>query len=437
MYIRIGLSNNDLTSRIHQTASFRSTEPLLIETGDAHEHTVSRLPPGKTLVVSATGAALMLTGLNDSAMTKCSRLRIATAVPQAEITVSSLMRSGAGGKNAAVYKGSIEVSAADNGIRLILLCEPDSYLQGVLGSEMPCSYSKEALKAQAVTARTYGLHPRIDHTAEGFNVCDSFLCCQNFTGNAQPLNEHYAEAIASTHNEILTCKDVPILALFSSCAGGHTESYENCFSDPVTQEFPPQPIPYLQGVAEGHLQFNLGDEGQLKQFYTSPKPDTCDSWSPHFRWQIALPADSLESHMHHIVATMLSDNQFASFIKPPASQQFGHIEKFAVPRRGSAGTAINMVIYTSAGQWTVLKELVIRSVFKNPDMKLTRLQSARIFFKHERDKLGLLSTLVICGLGWGHGVGFQQTGAQGLALSGINYREILSHYYKGATIQRL
>jgi len=70
-------------------------------------------------------------------------------------------------------------------------------------------------------------------------------------------------------------------------------------------------------------------------------------------------------------------------------------------------------------------------------VKLARLSSARIFFEQGEDKLGLLNNLTIFGLGFGHGVGLQQTGAQGFARAGQNYRQILSHYFPGSEIQVL
>jgi stage II sporulation protein D len=83
------------------------------------------------------------------------------------------------------------------------------------------------------------------------------------------------------------------------------------------------------------------------------------------------------------------------------------------------------------------KELVIRKAFANTEVKLARLNSARIFFSHETDDLKLLKTVNVYGLGFGHGVGLQQTGAQGFAQAGYDYKKILGHYFPGSNIEVL
>jgi SpoIID/LytB domain protein len=121
---------------------------------------------------------------------------------------------------------------------------------------------------------------------------------------------------------------------------------------------------------------------------------------------------------------------------PPASKEFGHIKLFKVIKRGKSGSAIELEIDTSTGVWTIKKELVIRSVFKNNELKLARLKSAKLFFDFKHDNIGLLSQVTVYGLGWGHGVGMQQTGAQGWAKQGKTYKQILAHYFRNSEISK-
>src|SRR5579875_251953 len=439
MQIRVGVSANDLTTRTHATASFRSPARLAVvpmaRKGAAGAPAV--VEPGQLLVVSVSGSSLALAGLSPPLAGRWTAVRINPQEAQAPVCLESLERAQAGGRRPPCYRGAFEVALAGGRLRVVLVCDADGYVEGVLGSEVPAGYRLEAIKAQAVAARTYGLRPRIDHSGEGFNVCDSYLCCQNFNGNAARINAGYRRAIEETSEEVLVYQDRPILALFSSNAGGHTENYENCFSDPLTDRFPPEPIPYLKAVPEGKLPAGFPGEPALRSLWHMPGPQTCDAWAPQFRWRLAMPADALEAHMHHVVERMGADPQFAPFIAPPPSGRFGHIDRFEVGKRGASGVAITLAVHTSAGTWLVTKELVIRSLFENPDLKLTRLRSARIFFDHGRDRLGLLSELVVSGLGSGHGVGLQQTGAQGLAVAGAGYRQILHHYYSGARVERM
>jgi stage II sporulation protein D len=253
-------------------------------------------------------------------------------------------------------------------------------------------------------------------------------------------SERQREAIKATKNEILTYGDGLLLALFSACAGGHTENYDFCFSNLQTNAFPDQALTYLQGVPEGKGAegiFGKDSEAALKHLWYASSPDTFDSWSKHFRWQVNLPAGSLESHMHYVVQEMLNDPKQAPFVIPPSSSIFGHIQSFEIHRRGVAGTAMYMSVRTSKGIWHFRKELIIRSIFKNPEAGLKRLASARIFLEQAFAPNGLLAELKIFGLGSGHGVGLQQDGAEGMARQKATYRQILSHYYTGSQIEKV
>lgn len=354
-----------------------------------------------------------------------------------QVVVDSLKRAHGTGSPAPHYIGTIEIKPAHDSVRLILITDLENYVKGVLQSEIPASYHIEAVKAQAVAARTYALRPRIDHTDDFSNVCDSFLCCQYFAG-VQTISARHQEAISATANEILTYEGKPILALFSSNAGGCTEDYQNCFSDPKTGEFPPPPLPYLLSESEKDFAENKQTitEANLRTIWFNRDFVSADSWSPHFRWNVVMPASSLEAHMHHEIEMMRKDETMAPFIVPPASKEFGHIKSFNATKRGKSGSAIELEIETSAGVWTIKKELVIRSIFKNPDLKLARLKSAKLFFDFKHDNIGLLSQVSVYGLGWGHGVGMQQTGAQGWAKRGKTYQQILAHYFRNAEITK-
>jgi SpoIID/LytB domain protein len=441
MQIRVGITASDLVARVHKQVALHAQSKLVLSEWQA---STSASPlksweiPGSTRILvesTADGDGLVLTA--GSLKVRSANVLKVKPDGNSPITVTSIGRDHGGAKIAPGYVGQIELSTKNKRIQIILECDLEDYIHGVLGSEIPASYALEAIKAQAVAARTYGLRPRINHEPEGFNVCDSWLCCQYFAGTTCSISPKHKQAIEETRRQILTWNSKPILALFSACAGGHTESYENCFSDPVTNQFPPAPLPYLKGVAEGVLPQTYPSEKALRQLYQIKNPDTCDGWSSMFRWHVSLSANQLEGHMHHVVEKMLGEADTKPFILPASSGKFGHIEKFAVPQRGVAGTAITLNVHTSTGIWTIKKELVIRSAFANPEIKLTRLKSARLFFDHEYDKLGLLSNLKVYGFGWGHGVGMQQHGAQGLALLHKNYKQILAHYFTGAQIATL
>lgn len=432
MQIRVGLKTGDLLELDHSKISLSSSDVLIVKAQAAGTRLLS-LSANSKVDVTASGSSIILKD-GGGAHKFSGSLLIEALKPISIINISSAATARSSAKPSSHYRGQLQVTAKGNAVRLVLLTDLEQYVQGVLQSEVPSYFKLEAMKAQAVLARTYGLRPRLPHGPDGFDVCDSFLHCQAFYG-VRSLTGMQRQAITSTKNQLLMYEGKPALAMFSACAGGHTENYENAFSDPITNAFPPPAIPYLKGVPEGSLPAEYPTEAGLRALYAMQKPKTDDSWSPtHFKWRVTLSADALEAHMHHIIEQLRKDPQFAPFIKSPKSGKFGHIKSFAIGKRGVAGTAIDLTIHTSEGDWIISKELTIRSAFENPEAKLKRLRSARMFFDQTNDSLGLLSKLTISGFGSGHGVGLQQIGAQGLAEQGKSYKEILEHYYHGATV---
>jgi stage II sporulation protein D len=471
MQILVGISNSSLTDLAHTRIvllinsncelSVVPQSALLPANGNSPlgqksaQKKAQLIEKGSELVLTARHGLLQISGPAFKLETKeAILLGSPTEGPNHESSTSfqitNISRQRAKGNTNPHYVGSFVAFAKGDSARINLVCDLENYVRGVLQSEVPESYQIEAIKAQAVAARTYGLHPRIDHSRDHANVCDSYMCCQYFAGSNFELSGKYKSAIAETKNQILTFGGRPILALFSSNAGGFTEDYENCFSDKYSEnsvdaaaaeKFPGTSLPYLKGTPEGRLPGLEKDnphsnEELLRHIYADKNIVTADSWSTQFRWQVTLLANQLESHMHHVIETMLADPQYAPFIVAPQSAQFGHIKGFYAKKRGVSATIMELEIETSTGNWLVKKELVIRSIFKNPEAKLQRLKSAKFFIDQKQDNLGLLASIQISGMGWGHGVGMQQTGAQGMALSGNSYDQILAHYFQGAVISK-
>ena len=442
-FIHIGLTTKNLNSLLHDFVEVSSQGPLLI-TGLKLDNQNLPVKPNNKSIFSFCTEKLVRVESKSSAISISDGTAIVENLPCQNVSLLVVKPQGA--QNTIIvstrdhketYSGELMIIAQDNKIRLILNCLLEEYVVSVIKTEMPASYHLEAIKAQAVCARTYALHPRVNHQNDLCNVCDSYLCCQAFSGWRSVENSVHKRASAETVGQILTYKNEPILALFSACAGGHTENYEDCFSDWATGEFPPQPLPYLRGVSESTLigsTNQLINETALKKLWQDKNLSTDDAWSKQFHWSIHLSIDDLESKMHHTLSKLMTNKDFAPFILAPPSKMFGDIQSFSIDKRGIGGTAIILTVHTSKGIWQLVKELTIRSLFKNQNINLARLPSAKIFFNHTQDDKQQLQSLMIYGLGHGHGVGLQQVGAEGLARLKIGYRQILKHYYADTSI---
>ncbi len=144
------------------------------------------------------------------------------------------------------YRGAIQVVSARQQLLAINHVDLEQYLYSVLGAEMSATFPAEALKAQAVAARTYALYRSRSTSQKLFDV-DSTQTSQAYHGIASEADTTQA-AVNATLGQIVTYQGKPILAAFHSASGGHTENVEDIWSDRV---------PYLRGVPD----YDLGTPG--------------------------------------------------------------------------------------------------------------------------------------------------------------------------------
>ncbi len=421
MQIRILITDNDLKNKFHKSLEITGQAKIIF--ADAN-HLVE-FDPCQKIQLRVIDGWFYLNAIKFSQMSKInfksSKL----------ITLINLKRLFQGHNKEPEYCGEFELIMVNNQFKLIQVVDLEKYVLGAIQAELPADFAIEAMKAQAIACRTYALNPRISHLSDNANVCDSYFCCLYYCGH-NDLNKNYQISVLSTKNKIISYAHKPILAIFSSCAGGVTNNFADCFSDPVTGKFPSESIPYLKSVPEGNINegyFKLQNSKALKFLYFNKKVNTYDANLIQYKWSIQFTANELENQIHVNVQEMLANETEQLFIQAPKHKCFGHIQEIKVKRFGESFVAMELAILTSTGLWVIEKEFLIRKLFKNCKPKFNLLKSGKIFFKHEYDKLGLLTQLTIFGLGLGHGVGLQQVGANAMALQHKNFTEILNHYY--------
>lgn len=340
------------------------------------------------------------------------------------VYVDGLKRAG----KQALYRGTFEltkVEAKNNLFSIINVLDLTSYLRGVVPNEMPSYFGLEALKAQTVTARNYVLRPR-DKNFYNFDVCDSVACQVYFGANTE--DELADGAILETNNIVALYNGELILALYSSTAGGYTESYENAFSDPGTKNFPAVSLPYLKGVPDNKSFTPLTKEEDAVKFYKS-EPSTFDNKSSYFRWTKEWTQEELSDSLKQ----NLKKQSTTGFVTPTLTKEedFGIVQDIQVTKRGVSGKIVSMNIITDKGVFTVQKELVIRRSFCKDGKALP---SANVVFEFQKDDEGNIEKITAYGGGYGHGVGMSQWGAGMMNTLGYSYDKILQHYYSGISI---
>ncbi len=404
--IGIGMRQNGRPSTrntVHFIPShdFKITDPQtgkLLARGKAKESWVAQLKDGATF---------LLTPANKKIPFKKSVLISPSSNTQGEgttIIVKSVM-SGAGMTWASVddkeYRGKLQITynASRNTLIPINIVNIEEYLEGVIASEMPTQFPMNALRAQAVLARTYALKHLGKHKYYGYDLCDTQNC--QVYGGVRSESERGNAAVESTMGEILKYKNKPIESVFSANCGGITQS---------AKEAGWYDTPYLNPVSD----YKDFDFDRLQPY--------------HFKELLQYPHDAYSRYNKHVSLaafrwTRVVDVEDLSQLIKRQKKDIGRVTAIIPLRRGRSGYVSRLIVKGTKGSVTLNKENVIRN-----NLSLGMLRSSYFIVEpNYRDRE--LKYFVFYGGGWGHGVGFDQTGAAGRAEAGQNYREILQHYF--------
>lgn len=304
------------------------------------------------------------------------------------------------------YRGAIRVMKSPQrwGLTVVNVVPVEEYLYGVVGKEMSPSWHREALKAQAVAARTYAISHKNYFASRGFDMTDD-TSSQIYAGiNGE--SPSIIAAVDATRGEILTYGGKPIDAFFCSTAGGWTENSENVWGSR---------IPYLRGVSD--------DSSRM----------------PSYRWSVTTTPEKLAANL---TAAGKGVGKVRSITLSPLGKR-----PMAVSDRGVSGRVLSMTVNGSAGSVRVTGN-AFQSIYglkstlfdfsqggavPDPDSGRKRRSATMTV------KAGV--PITIYGYGWGHGLGMSQYGAYQMAQehgsADTYYRTILTHYYTGTRLEKL
>ncbi len=270
-----------------------------------------------------------------------------------------------------------EITLLHNGVPVILPLE--EYLYGVVAGEMPASFETEALKAQAVAARTYTVNrsksPNKDHPDA--NVCSDSAHCKAYL-TPQELSRKFSEspahlekikqAVDSTKNQILVYQGEPISAVFHSTSSGMTENAEDVWGNAV---------PYLISV------FSEGEEA-----------------SPRYQENTVFSPDEFRQKINAGTKKVTFSQDLKSWFTNWVRNESGSVKSVLLCGVEFSGVELRSLLGLRSTNFTVETTDVISVTTK----------------------------------GNGHGVGMSQYGANHLAKQGYTYEQILKKYYTGVEI---
>jgi stage II sporulation protein D len=293
-------------------------------------------------------------------------------------------------------RGSIIISAEQSGnFSLANYIDVEDYLRGVVPLEVGKGGADvaEAVKAQAIAARTYTYRKMQDNAGAGYDV--SATVSDQVYGGAEAESDACSRAIADTRGEVMLCHDSLVYAYYHSTCGGRTANIEDVWNK--------SKLGYLRSV---------DDENGWSGPYCAQ--------SGSFAWEERWPLATFTN-----IVTRFSRETF------PQNASTGDVRGISVDARFSCGRAKQVGVHTSSGTFLYGGDKV-RFVFRRNQPGFPILKSSLITDVSVRD-----DTVVIKGRGYGHGVGMCQTGALARAKHGQKYDEILHAYYTGVTIRKV
>ncbi|MGM0499175.1 MAG: SpoIID/LytB domain-containing protein [Bacillota bacterium] len=293
------------------------------------------------------------------------------------------------------YRGNMIIKGEGADFTLINQVELTPYLISVVPSEIYASWPLEALKAQAVAARSYTLSNLGRHSSDGYDLCSSVHCAA-YNGI---MSEHQrtTEAVLSTQGESAVFEGEIIKAVFSSNSGGYTERSDQIWS---------ADLPYLRGsnqMKKDNYNFPLAPAEFQNWLLNAPESYSKDYGSSNYRWQLKIPAEIIEYR-----------------------SGLDKIRKIEINERAQGGTITSLTIYSDQKEESYSVSRIRRV--------LGGLKSSRFYFNSHYDQSGYLKELYIYGSGWGHNLGLDQSAAAGMGADGWDYERIIKHFYPGVEI---
>lgn len=255
----------------------------------------------------------------------------------------------------------------------------EEYLQGVVAAEMIPTWPLEALKAQAIVARTFTLQKRDEGEARSLHGTDACDLPEHFQAyDPSRVNDMVKRAVQETRGLVIESDGKPIRAWFHSNSGGKTATAEEGLS------FTKEPAPYAASV---------NDPTSLENAPADQK-----NWTATFTAQeIAAAAGKLGKNV-------------------------SSVKSVSIGKKGPSGRALTVTV---SGQEIPAPEL--RTALGPERMKSTLLDSVSVSG----------GKVVMKGRGWGHGVGMSQWGAEAMAKAGKKAEDIINFYYKGIQIRKM
>lgn len=444
-YIRVLLKSADYAGILHDRLILSADSDYTIQYGTHDNLMQEQHVAGEEIVIGM-----------DSGYFVGDRITITPNVLTGKTVLKNVNRS----HGAPAYRGHIELLRTEKGIAVINQVLLEEYLYCVVPSEMPASYPDEALKAQAICARTYayGHMLQAGYPQYGAHVDDS-TSYQVYNNILE--QESTTTAVKGTYGQLLYTDDGSLAGTYyysTSCGVG---SDANVWKTEAAQA-----IDYLSGKTISQtgiltqseatdtipLSEQLREEEAFAKFIASKNADDFEVTEGWYRWSYQVPSLNIErinsvlQSRYQANAKLVLTFEGDDFISKPI-EEFEEIHDIFISMRGAGGVADELILVTEEERYKIISEHNIRYVLNNGESKILRqdgsevnsptlLPSAFFTISVAREKEEVVG-YTLTGGGFGHGVGMSQNAAKQMAKAGYTSNDILMFFYDNCSVKNV
>lgn len=433
--IRVLLKNGDYSGLNHEEVKVSCDTDFTITYGTAENPRTENYKAGEYVTIG-----------KDSDYFQGQRVHIIPDVLTGKVEMLHMNRS----QGIPAYRGQIELFVEDGNLYAINEVLLEEYLYSVVPSEMPAYYPSEALKAQAVCARTYAyakmLHSPLTWYGAHVDDSTSYQVYNNIAEKAET-----TKAVKETAGTLLAYGEDLVGAYYysTSCGFGTTAEVWKSGNNGVA---------YLQAQAisqeqEAYTAESLTEEENFEEYIQQKYDSDFEKEEGWYRWSYEveqIDCEGIEEILQkrygvnsNLILTMNKKGEYES----KEIKNIGKIQDIYVEKRIPGGVIDELIIKAENAQIKVITEHNIRYVLNNGEAKIERQDGSEIsspnllpsaFFMISTDKDGEeVVGYTLIGGGYGHGVGMSQNGARSMAEEGWNYQDILTFFYVGSSLSSI
>ena len=370
-----------------------------------------------------------------------------TEIPGADARIRVLLLNQNGGichetkETDREYPGTLQYYEEENGWVIVNEVPLEEYLQRVVPSEMPSGYAKEALKAQAVCARTYAVWQMQEYAYPEYQAhVDDSVSFQvyNQAGNQESTDQ----AVEETKGTIMTYAGQPVKAYYFATSCGVTTD-ESIWEDADRTK-----TAYIEGrrVGDGSLKKNLTEEASFERFIRKKHAGDLEIAEPWYRWNCYIPLSQITKNVQKWLAVRSEKTKDGILVKDGENWTKrehcdpGEIVGASITERTTGGAALEMLLEGTEVTLKIRYEYNIRLFLGVPEEEIHKndgtvkkgssLLPSGYFVLEPVEEQGKTVGYEVYGGGLGHGAGMSQNGARILAEQGETCDTILHYFYK-------